>query len=126
MGQRPSSPNIRKAARPARLISLLLARPGAGRLGERIRMIESVAKMPRNAVHPGAGSGDLLHHVQSGTRSALYLVAVCTHHALLAQGVPTRGVVDACKKHIHPHERTVFRRRQCSAWMEVECLGALR
>jgi len=50
-----------------------------------------------------------------------YLVQVCTTTPCWLRG--SDAVVDACKKHIHPHPHTVSDDGKFS-WMEVECLGA--
>jgi NADH-quinone oxidoreductase subunit E len=50
-----------------------------------------------------------------------YLVQVCTTTPCWLRG--SDAVVDACKKHIHPHQKTVSADGKFS-WMEVECLGA--
>jgi NADH-quinone oxidoreductase subunit E len=50
-----------------------------------------------------------------------YLVQVCTTTPCWLRG--SDAVVAACKKHIHPHEKTVSADGKFS-WMEVECLGA--
>jgi NADH-quinone oxidoreductase subunit E len=50
-----------------------------------------------------------------------YLVQVCTTTPCWLRG--SDAVVAACKKHIHPHEKTVSDDGTFS-WMEVECLGA--
>ena len=50
-----------------------------------------------------------------------FLVQVCTTTPCWLQG--SDAVVDACKKHIHPHPHTVSADGKFS-WMEVECLGA--
>ena len=50
-----------------------------------------------------------------------YLVQVCTTSPCWLRG--SDAVVAACKKHIHPHEKTVSDDGKFS-WMEVECLGA--
>lgn len=49
------------------------------------------------------------------------LVQVCTTTPCWLRG--SDAVVDACKKHIHPHEKTLSEDGRFS-WMEVECLGA--
>lgn len=49
------------------------------------------------------------------------LVQVCTTTPCWLRG--SDAVVDACKKHIHPHEKTLSDDGRFS-WMEVECLGA--
>ena len=50
-----------------------------------------------------------------------YLVQVCTTTPCWLKG--SDAVMDACKKHIHPHQQTVSADGKFS-WMEVECLGA--
>jgi NADH-quinone oxidoreductase subunit E len=50
-----------------------------------------------------------------------YLVQVCTTTPCWLRG--SDAVVAACRKHIHPHEKTVSADGRFS-WMEVECLGA--
>jgi NADH-quinone oxidoreductase subunit E len=50
-----------------------------------------------------------------------YLVQVCTTTPCWLKG--SDAVMDACKKHIHPHQHTVSADGKFS-WMEVECLGA--
>src|SRR6201996_8337367 len=50
-----------------------------------------------------------------------YLVQVCTTTPCWLRG--SDAVVEACKKHIHPHQHTVSADGKFS-WMEVECLGA--
>ena len=50
-----------------------------------------------------------------------YLVQVCTTTPCWLRG--SDAVVAACKKHIHPREKTVSADGKFS-WMEVECLGA--
>ncbi len=50
-----------------------------------------------------------------------WLVQVCTTTPCWLRG--SDDVVAACKKHIHPHEKTVSADGKFS-WMEVECLGA--
>jgi len=49
------------------------------------------------------------------------LVQVCTTTPCWLRG--SEAVVDACKKHIHPNEKTLSADGKFS-WMEVECLGA--
>ena len=46
---------------------------------------------------------------------------VCTTTPCWLRG--SDAVVDACKKHIHPHQHTLSADGKFS-WMEVECLGA--
>jgi NADH-quinone oxidoreductase subunit E len=50
-----------------------------------------------------------------------HLVQVCTTTPCWLAG--SDAVVEACKKHIHPHPHTVSADGKFS-WMEVECLGA--
>src|SRR3954470_5171142 len=50
-----------------------------------------------------------------------HLIQVCTTTPCWLAG--SEAVVDACKKHIHPHQHTVSADGKFS-WMEVECLGA--
>jgi NADH-quinone oxidoreductase subunit E len=50
-----------------------------------------------------------------------HLVQVCTTTPCWLRG--SDAVVEACKKHIHPHPHTVSADGKFS-WMEVECLGA--
>jgi NADH-quinone oxidoreductase subunit E len=50
-----------------------------------------------------------------------HLVQVCTTTPCWLRG--SADVVNACKKHIHPHPHTVSADGKFS-WMEVECLGA--
>ncbi len=50
-----------------------------------------------------------------------HLVQVCTTTPCWLRG--SDAVVEACKKHIHPHQKTVSADGKLS-WMEVECLGA--
>ena len=83
-------------------------------------MIEAIAKMLAMPYHPRAGSGDLLHHVQPAA-GGHHLVQVCTTTPCWLRG--SDAVVEACKKHIHPHPHTVSADGKFS-WMEVECLGA--
>lgn len=49
------------------------------------------------------------------------LVQVCTTTPCWLRG--SEEIVNACKKHIHPHAETVSADGKLS-WMEVECLGA--
>jgi NADH-quinone oxidoreductase subunit E len=49
------------------------------------------------------------------------LIQVCTTTPCWLRG--SDAVVAACKKHIHPHEKTLSDDGKFS-WMEVECLGA--
>src|ERR1700744_3152090 len=83
-------------------------------------MIESVAKMlsmPFIRVLEVATFYTMFNLEPVGT----YLVQVCTTTPCWRRG--SDAVVDACKKHIHPHEKTVSEDGKFS-WMEVECLGA--
>ncbi len=50
-----------------------------------------------------------------------HLVQVCTTTPCWLRG--SADLVNACKKHIHPHPHTLSADRKLS-WMEVECLGA--
>lgn len=50
-----------------------------------------------------------------------YLVQVCTTTPCWLAG--SEAVVEACKKHIHPHQHTNSKDGKFT-WMEVECLGA--
>jgi NADH-quinone oxidoreductase subunit E len=50
-----------------------------------------------------------------------HLVQVCTTTPCWLRG--SDAVVEACRKHIHPHPQTVSDDGKFS-WMEVECLGA--
>jgi NADH-quinone oxidoreductase subunit E len=50
-----------------------------------------------------------------------WLVQVCTTTPCWLRG--SDAVMDACKKHIHSHQKTVSADGKFS-WMEVECLGA--
>src|SRR6201996_506998 len=50
-----------------------------------------------------------------------HLVQVCTTTPCWLRG--SDAVVEACKKHIHPHQHKVSADGKFS-WMEVECLGA--
>ena len=50
-----------------------------------------------------------------------HLVQVCTTSPCWLAG--SDAVVEACKKHIHPHQHTLSADGKFS-WMEVECLGA--
>jgi len=50
-----------------------------------------------------------------------YLVQVCTTTPCQLRG--SDAVVQACKKHIHPHQHTISSDGKFS-WVEVECLGA--
>ena len=83
-------------------------------------MIESVAKMlsmPFIRVLEVATFYTMFNLEPVGT----YLVQVCTTTPCWLRG--SDAVVDACKKHIHPHQHTVSADGKFS-WMEVECLGA--
>jgi NADH-quinone oxidoreductase subunit E len=51
----------------------------------------------------------------------IYLVQVCTTTPCWLRG--SEAVVNACKKHIHPHPHALSADGKFS-WMEVECLGA--
>jgi NADH-quinone oxidoreductase subunit E len=83
-------------------------------------MIESVAKMlgmPFIRVLEVATFYTMFNLEPVGT----YLVQVCTTTPCWLRG--SDAVVDACKKHIHPHQHKVSADGKFS-WMEVECLGA--
>ncbi len=83
-------------------------------------MIESVAQMlsmPFIRVLEVATFYTMFNLVPVGT----YLVQVCTTTPCMLAG--SDAVVEACKKHIHPHPHTVSADGKFS-WMEVECLGA--
>jgi NADH-quinone oxidoreductase subunit E len=83
-------------------------------------MIESIAKMlsmPFIRVLEVATFYTMFNLEPVGT----YLVQVCTTTPCWLAG--SDAVVDACKKHIHPHQKTVSADGKFS-WMEVECLGA--
>ncbi len=83
-------------------------------------MVESIAKMlgmPFIRVLEVATFYTMFNLEPVGT----YLVQVCTTSPCWLRG--SEAVVDACKKHIHPHEKTVSADGKFS-WMEVECLGA--
>jgi NADH-quinone oxidoreductase subunit E len=83
-------------------------------------MVESVAKMlgmPFIRVLEVATFYTMFNLEPVGT----YLVQVCTTTPCWLRG--SDAVVAACKKHIHPHEKTVSADGKFS-WMEVECLGA--
>jgi len=83
-------------------------------------MIESIAQMlsmPFIRVLEVATFYTMFNLVPVGT----YLVQVCTTSPCWLAG--SDAVVDACKKHIHPHQHTVSADGKFS-WMEVECLGA--
>ena len=82
-------------------------------------MIEAVAKMlamPFIRVLEVATFYTMFNLEPVGT-----LVQVCTTTPCWLRG--SDAVVDACKKHIHPHPHTVSADGKFS-WMEVECLGA--
>lgn len=83
-------------------------------------MIESVAKMlgmPFIRVLEVATFYTMFNLQPVGT----HLVQVCTTTPCWLRG--SDAVVEACKKHIHPHQHTVSADGKFS-WMEVECLGA--
>ena len=83
-------------------------------------MIESVAQMlgmPFIRVLEVATFYTMFNLEPVGT----YLVQVCTTTPCWLRG--SDAVVDACKKHIHPHPQTISADGKFS-WMEVECLGA--
>ena len=83
-------------------------------------MIESVAQMlsmPFIRVLEVATFYTMFNLVPVGT----HLVQVCTTSPCWLAG--SDAVVEACKKHIHPHQHTVSADGKFS-WMEVECLGA--
>jgi len=83
-------------------------------------MIESVAQMlsmPFIRVLEVATFYTMFNLVPVGT----FLVQVCTTTTCWLAG--SDAVVEACKKHIHPHPHTVSADGKFS-WMEVECLGA--
>lgn len=83
-------------------------------------MIESIAQMlsmPFIRVLEVATFYTMFNLVPVGT----YLVQVCTTTPCMLAG--SDAVVEACKKHIHPHPHTVSADGKFS-WMEVECLGA--
>jgi NADH-quinone oxidoreductase subunit E len=83
-------------------------------------MIESVASMlsmPFIRVLEVATFYTMFNLEPVGT----YLVQVCTTTPCWLKG--SDAVVEACKKHIHPHQHTVSTDGKFS-WMEVECLGA--
>ena len=83
-------------------------------------MIEAVAKllsMPFIRVLEVATFYTMFNLEPVGT----YLVQVCTTTPCWLRG--SDAVVDACKKHIHPHQHTISADGKFS-WMEVECLGA--
>ncbi len=82
-------------------------------------MIESIAKMlnmPFIRVLEVATFYTMFNLEPVGT-----LVQVCTTTPCWLRG--SDAVVDACKKHIHPHQHTLSADGKLS-WMEVECLGA--
>ena len=82
-------------------------------------MIESIAKMlamPFIRVLEVATFYTMFNLEPVGT-----LVQVCTTSPCWLRG--SDAVVDACKKHIHPHQKTLSADGELS-WMEVECLGA--
>ena len=83
-------------------------------------MIESVAKMlsmPFIRVLEVATFYTMFNLEPVGT----YLVQVCTTTPCWLAG--SEAVVEACKKHIHPHQHTNSKDGKFT-WMEVECLGA--
>src|ERR1700744_4464795 len=83
-------------------------------------MIESVAKMlsmPFIRVLEVATFYTMFNLEPVGN----FLVQVCTTTPCWLRG--SDAVVEACKKHIHPHQHTVSKDGKFS-WMEVECLGA--
>ena len=83
-------------------------------------MVESIAKMlgmPFIRVLEVATFYTMFNLEPVGT----YLVQVCTTTPCWLRG--SDAVVDACRKHIHPHEKMVSDDGKFS-WMEVECLGA--
>jgi len=83
-------------------------------------MIESVAKllsMPFIRVLEVATFYTMFNLEPVGT----YLVQVCTTTPCWLRG--SDAVVEACKKHIHPHPQKLSADGKFS-WMEVECLGA--
>jgi NADH-quinone oxidoreductase subunit E len=82
-------------------------------------MIEAVAKMlamPFIRVLEVATFYTMFNLEPVGT-----LVQVCTTTPCWLRG--SDAVVEACKKHIHPHQHTLSADGKLS-WMEVECLGA--
>src|SRR5476651_610457 len=82
-------------------------------------MVESVARMlsmPFIRVLEVATFYTMFNLEPVGT-----LIQVCTTTPCWLRG--SDAVVTACKKHIHPHEKTVSDDGKFS-WMEVECLGA--
>jgi NADH-quinone oxidoreductase subunit E len=83
-------------------------------------MVESIARMldmPFIRVLEVATFYTMFNLEPVGT----HLVQVCTTTPCWLRG--SDAVVDACKKHIHPHPHTVSADGKFS-WMEVECLGA--
>ena len=83
-------------------------------------MIEEIAKllsMPFIRVLEVATFYTMFNLQPVGT----WLVQVCTTSPCWLRG--SDAVVEACKKHIHPHPHTVSADGKFS-WMEVECLGA--
>jgi len=83
-------------------------------------MIEEVAKMlsmPPIRVLEVATFYTMFNLEPVGT----HLVQVCTTTPCWLRG--SDAVVEACRKHIHPHPHTVSEDGKFS-WMEVECLGA--
>jgi NADH-quinone oxidoreductase subunit E len=83
-------------------------------------MIESVAKMlsmPFIRVLEVATFYTMFNLEPVGTN----LVQVCTTTPCWLRG--SEAVVEACKKHIHPHQQRISADGKFS-WMEVECLGA--
>jgi NADH-quinone oxidoreductase subunit E len=83
-------------------------------------MVESIAKMlsmPFIRVLEVATFYTMFNLEPVGT----HLVQVCTTTPCWLAG--SDAVVEACKKHIHPHPHTVSADGKFS-WMEVECLGA--
>jgi NADH-quinone oxidoreductase subunit E len=83
-------------------------------------MIESVAlmlSMPFIRVLEVATFYTMFNLVPVGT----HLVQVCTTTPCWLAG--SDAVVEACRKHIHPHQHTLSADGKFS-WMEVECLGA--
>jgi NADH-quinone oxidoreductase subunit E len=82
-------------------------------------MVESIAKMlamPFIRVLEVATFYTMFNLEPAGT-----LIQVCTTSPCWLRG--SDAVVDACKKHIHPHQKTLSDDGKFS-WMEVECLGA--
>ncbi|MBA2588735.1 MAG: NADH-quinone oxidoreductase subunit NuoE [Alphaproteobacteria bacterium] len=82
-------------------------------------MVESVARMlsmPFIRVLEVATFYTMFNLQPVGT-----LIQVCTTTPCWLRG--SDAVVAACKKHIHPHEKTLSDDGKFS-WMEVECLGA--